>query len=80
MTDPYFQDIPWDLIYDDNGELIGEVYTTLPDPPTRKRKNKKSLLTEARSGDDRSKYRQRHLVTHCDFKPEGFNRHEPTLL
>lgn len=22
-----FQDFPWDLIYDDNGELIGEVYT-----------------------------------------------------
>lgn len=35
--DPYFQDIPWDLIYDDNGELIGEVYVTLPDPPSSRR-------------------------------------------
>ncbi|MEF2969251.1 hypothetical protein V3851_26110 [Paenibacillus sp. M1] len=34
--DPYFQDIPWDLIYDDNGELIGEVYLFLPTPPPRK--------------------------------------------
>lgn len=41
--DPYFQDIPWDLIYDENGELIGEVYLTLPDPPTRKRKGKYKL-------------------------------------
>jgi hypothetical protein len=38
--DPIFHDIPWDLIYDDNGELIGEVYLTLLDSP-RKRKNKK---------------------------------------
>lgn len=38
--DPYFQDVPWDLIYDDNGELIGEVYMALPHPPARKRKGK----------------------------------------
>lgn len=36
-VDPYFQDIPWDLIYDENGELIGEVYIFLPDPPPNKR-------------------------------------------
>lgn len=35
--DPIFQEIPWDLIYDDNGELIGEIYLILPDPPPRKR-------------------------------------------
>lgn len=34
--DPYFQDIPWDLIYDDNGELIGEVYMALPVPSPRR--------------------------------------------
>ncbi|MGG1878279.1 hypothetical protein ABDI30_12015 [Paenibacillus cisolokensis] len=31
-ADLIFQDIPWDLIYDDDGELIGEVYLILPDP------------------------------------------------
>lgn len=31
--DPYFYDIPWDLIYDESGELIGEVYLILPKPP-----------------------------------------------
>lgn len=36
-VDPYFQEIPWDLIYDERGELIGEVYVLLPDPPPRKR-------------------------------------------
>ncbi|MEK4980837.1 hypothetical protein [Bacillus sp. FSL K6-6540] len=40
-NDPYFQDIPWDLIYDDNGELIGEVYVTLPDPPAKSYKQNK---------------------------------------
>ncbi|GIO36234.1 hypothetical protein J41TS12_10950 [Paenibacillus antibioticophila] len=28
-VDPYFQDVPWDLIYDDNGQQIGEVYVLL---------------------------------------------------
>jgi len=30
MTDPYFGEIPWDMIYDDAGRLIGEVYKPLP--------------------------------------------------
>ncbi|WP_162484581.1 hypothetical protein [Paenibacillus sp. IHBB 10380] len=25
-VDPFFQDIPWELIYDDKGRQIGEVY------------------------------------------------------
>ena len=28
-VDPYFQDVPWDLIYDDDGQQIGEVYVLL---------------------------------------------------
>lgn len=35
-ADTYFHDIPWDLIYDDNGELIGEVYLILPEPSPRR--------------------------------------------
>ncbi|MMZ71660.1 hypothetical protein D1872_351690 [compost metagenome] len=38
--DLIFQDIPWDLIYDDNGQVIGEVYVILPDPPPRRRQFK----------------------------------------
>ncbi|WFB60555.1 hypothetical protein [Paenibacillus sp. BR1-192] len=34
--DPYFQDTPWDLIYGDDGELIGEIYVILPDPKPNK--------------------------------------------
>ncbi|MDR9857787.1 hypothetical protein RJP21_29785 [Paenibacillus sp. VCA1] len=41
--DPIFQDIPWEFIFDEHGELIGEVYLALPDPPTRKRKGKHKL-------------------------------------
>ncbi|QCT03312.1 hypothetical protein E6C60_2600 [Paenibacillus algicola] len=37
-NDPIFQDVPWDLIYDENGELIGEVYLILPDPAPSWRK------------------------------------------
>lgn len=29
LVDPFFQDVPWDLIYNDSGELIGEVYVLL---------------------------------------------------
>ena len=36
--DPYFQDIPWDIIKDDNGRVIGEVYITLPVSPPRRLK------------------------------------------
>jgi hypothetical protein len=30
-VDPFFQDTPWDLIYDDAGRQIGEVYILLGD-------------------------------------------------
>ncbi|BFH10590.1 hypothetical protein WJ0W_004713 [Paenibacillus melissococcoides] len=36
-VDPYFQDIPWDIITNDSGEVIGAVYVLLPDPPPRRR-------------------------------------------
>lgn len=39
-VDPYFQDIPWDIIKDDNGRVIGEVYRILSTPPPRRRQNK----------------------------------------
>ncbi len=29
QLDPFFQDIPWDIIYDDDGRQIGEVYVLL---------------------------------------------------
>lgn len=29
LIDPFFQDVPWDLIYNDNGELIGAVYVLM---------------------------------------------------
>lgn len=37
LPDPLFADIPWDIITNEHGEVIGEVYTILPDPPPRKR-------------------------------------------
>lgn len=37
-NDPLFQDVPWEFIYNDNGELIGEVYLTLPEPLPRRGK------------------------------------------
>ncbi|MNW40403.1 hypothetical protein D3C74_175170 [compost metagenome] len=36
MTDPYFQVVPWDIITDESGRVIGEVYVTLPEPPQRR--------------------------------------------
>lgn len=57
-TDPYFQDIPWDIVTDDSGKVIGEVYVLLPDPAPRRvkptsigRKNIQPL--ERVSGNDR---------------------------
>lgn len=35
IPDYYMQDVPYDLIYDDTGKLIGEVYT-LPASLTRR--------------------------------------------
>ncbi|WP_171684187.1 hypothetical protein [Paenibacillus planticolens] len=26
MIDPYFNDIPWEIVYDDSGRIIGEIY------------------------------------------------------
>ncbi|GIO84568.1 hypothetical protein J25TS5_15000 [Paenibacillus faecis] len=26
LVDPFYQDVPWDIIYDDKGNQIGEVY------------------------------------------------------
>ncbi|MCM3208515.1 hypothetical protein [Paenibacillus illinoisensis] len=28
--DPYFADIPWEIIKDENGKVIGEVYMVFP--------------------------------------------------
>lgn len=37
MVDPYFSDIPWEIIYDDDGKVIGEVFL-LPWQPKRRRR------------------------------------------
>lgn len=39
--DPYFSDIPWDIITNERGEVIGEVYLILPEPRRGKRKKRK---------------------------------------
>lgn len=28
--DPYFNDVPWEIIYDDHGQVIGVVYILIP--------------------------------------------------
>jgi len=33
--DPYFNDIPYEIIHDDNGQVIGEVFLLLRRPPRR---------------------------------------------
>lgn len=38
-VDLYNSDIPRDLITNENGEVIGEVYVPLPDPPQRRKKH-----------------------------------------
>lgn len=38
MNDPYFNDVPWEIIVDENGNVIGEVYLILP---VKKRRRKK---------------------------------------
>ncbi|BFH14532.1 hypothetical protein J6TS7_44610 [Paenibacillus dendritiformis] len=40
-ADPFFQDIPWDIITNDSGEVVGAVYVLLPDPPPRRRQKKR---------------------------------------
>lgn len=39
-VDLYVSDVPWDLVLNDSGRVIGEVYMLLPDPPPRRRQNK----------------------------------------
>lgn len=37
--DPFMQDIPWEIIYDDNGRAIGEIFLlNFPEPSSRKRR------------------------------------------
>lgn len=38
FTDLYQSEIPWDIIIDDSGKVIGEVYKVLPDLPPRRLK------------------------------------------
>ncbi|OPG94119.1 hypothetical protein B2I21_33155 [Chryseobacterium mucoviscidosis] len=40
FTDLYKSDIPWDIVTDDSGKVIGEVYKHLPVPPPRRRQVK----------------------------------------
>lgn len=45
-VDPIFQDIPWDLVYDDRKRVIGEIYllpakVRFEGMPQKGRKNKK---------------------------------------
>lgn len=40
FTDLYKSDIPWDIVTDDSGNVIGEVFKVLPDPPPRRRQGK----------------------------------------
>lgn len=39
IPDPFLGD-SWDIITDDNGAVIGEVYRLLPAPPPRRRQRK----------------------------------------
>lgn len=50
LPDPLFADIPWEIITNDRGEVIGEVYTILPDPPPRKRQNKRGVISTTLQG------------------------------
>lgn len=38
MVDPFMQDVPWEIIYDDAGRAIGEIY--LLEFPAPERRNK----------------------------------------
>lgn len=40
MVDPYYNDIPWEIIYDESGQVIGEVFLI---PQRRKKRNKKAI-------------------------------------
>lgn len=42
FTDLYDSEVPWDIVTDDSGKVVGEVYKPLPDPPYRKRQQARS--------------------------------------
>ncbi|GKU79802.1 hypothetical protein L3i20_v241990 [Paenibacillus sp. L3-i20] len=41
MVDSYFNDIPWDIIYDDQGRVIGDVFLNLHGRPLKSRENRR---------------------------------------
>ena len=64
LVDPFFQDIPWELIYDDKGQQIGEVYMIRPwiMPERKKGKSHDSvhgIRGAGRSGKTKSNDRRR---------------------
>ncbi len=50
FTDLYKSDIPWDIVTDDSGKVIGEVYKPLPQPPPKKRKAKLGIISTSLRG------------------------------
>lgn len=40
-VDPFFQDVPWEIIKDEDGQVLGEVFILLPAPPPRRRQLKR---------------------------------------
>lgn len=50
FTDLYKSDIPWDIVTDDSGKVIGEVYKPLPDPPPRRRQTKWGIISTSLQG------------------------------
>lgn len=50
FTDLYQSDIPWDIVTDDSGKVIGEVYKPLPDPPPRRRQAKWGIISTSLQG------------------------------
>lgn len=50
FTDLYKSDIPWDIVTDDSGKVIGEVYKPLPVPPPRRRQAKWGIISTSLQG------------------------------
>ncbi|WP_164764304.1 hypothetical protein [Paenibacillus illinoisensis] len=50
FVDLYVLDIPWDIVTDHSGKVVGEVYKPLPDPPPRKKQNKIAVLSTSVQG------------------------------
>ncbi|WP_238191332.1 hypothetical protein [Paenibacillus sp. L3-i20] len=40
VNDPYFNDIPWEIICDDQGRVVGEVFLNLHGQPLKSRENR----------------------------------------